>query len=376
MTVCDCDSSTPRAQDVLTHRQSFTSLLNSIGGKKPDAPQSKPASGTPSTAKPPALTNGARPATGNAVAGVKRKPEEEATAPNAKVVKTEIKVPVRSVAQSNGQPSAPKSVPSTNSPAAPYRGTARPAAGASNPQKPVPKPVPRTGTTSAPPAANGAPKPKKGFAAILERAKAAQEAAKAAGSSTIKHKPVEKLTKRDRIRQEEAAKQQKAAPGKVGKPGLADRSRSGTPVDAKGGLSKKPESTYKGTMKKPEKKTVERQEFTYKGTMRKNEPGVPRAKPVAKKGMAQDKYGGYASWDDLDEAEDEEEEDYESDASSDMMDAGFDDMEKEDRMALAAAKKEDQEALAEEERLKREKLERKKKLEALSKNAAAAKKKY
>ncbi|KAK4635434.1 hypothetical protein CLAFUW4_00785 [Fulvia fulva] len=355
---------------------SFTSLLNSIGGKKPEAPVTKPSLGTSSIAKPPALTNGARPATSNAVAGVKRKPEEQATGPNAKVVRTEVKVPVRSVTQSNGQPSAPKPAPSTNGAAAPYRGTARPAAGALNTQKSVPKPVPRPGTatgTSAPPVGNGAIKPKKGFAAILERAKAAQEAAKAAGSSTIKHKPVEKLTKRDRMRQEEAAKQQKAAPGRVGKSGVADRSRSGTPVDAKGGVSKKPESTYKGTMKKPEKKAVERQEFTYKGTMRKNEPGAPQAKPAAKKGMAQDKYGGYASWSDLDEAEDEEGEDYESDASSDMMDAGFDDMEKEDRMALAAAKKEDQEALAEEERHRREKLERKKKLEALSKTAAAKK---
>ncbi|EME50005.1 hypothetical protein DOTSEDRAFT_41172 [Dothistroma septosporum NZE10] len=353
---------------------SFTSLLNSIGGKKLEAPHTKPG-----LAKLPATTNEARTATGNVVAGVKRKPEEQATAPNAKMVKVEVKVPVGSVTQINGQPSAPKPAPSTYSSAAPYRGTARPAAGASNSPNPVTKPAPRLGTatsTSARPAAHGTSKPKKGFAAILERAKAAQEAAKAAGSSTIKHKPVEKLTKRDRMRQEEAAKQQKAAGGKVGKRAVAVRSRSGTPIDTHGAVAKKAESTYKGTMKKLEKKPVERQEFTYKGTMRKNGPGAPQAKPTAKKGMAQDKYGGYASWSDLDEAEDQEGEDYESDASSDVMDAGFDDMEKEDRMALAAAKKEDQEALAEEERHKREKLERKKKLEALSKSAAAAKKKY
>lgn len=201
----------------------------------------------------------------------------------------------------------------------------------------------------------------------MEKAKAAQEAAKAAGSSTIKHKPVERLSKRERARmQEEAAKQQKAG-GKAGKLAVNDRSRSGTPVDAKSGMKKAPEPTYKGTMMK---KSVERQEFTYKGTMRKAEPGAPKAKAPANKGR-EGKYNGYVSWSDLDEAEDEDEEGYDSESD---MDAGFDDMESEERKALAAAKKEDQEALAEEERHKREKLERKRKLQALSKTAAARKK--
>lgn len=200
----------------------------------------------------------------------------------------------------------------------------------------------------------------------MEKAKAAQEAAKAAGTSAIKHKPVERLSKRERARQaEEAAKQQKAG-SKAAKLAANDRSRSGTPVDAKSGLKKAPEPTYKGTMKKP----VERQEFTYKGTMRKVEPGAPKAKTAATK-ACESRYNGYVSWSDLDEAEDDEEEGYDSESD---MDAGFDDMETEERRALAAAKKEDQEALAEEERHKRDKLERKRKLQALSKSAAARKK--
>ena len=114
------------------------------------------------------------------------------------------------------------------------------------------------------------------------------------------------------------------------------------------------------------KKPVQREEFTYKGTMRKAAPGA--AKP---KKPLQHKYDGYVSWSDLDDAEDDEEEGYDSESD---MDAGFDDMESEERMALAAARKEDQEALEEEERHRREKMERKRKLAALNKSAAARKK--
>lgn len=211
------------------------------------------------------------------------------------------------------------------------------------------------------------PKPKRGFSSILEKAKAAQEAAKAAGVNTIKHKPVEKLTKRERLKLQEEAKQRAASKG--GKAGLSDRSRSGTSSDGKAGLAKQgPESGYKGTMKK----AAVQPQSSYKGTMKRAEPGAALTKPATKKGMGQDKYGGYASWSDLSAAE-EDEEDYESEGSDDM-DAGFDDMEREETMALKVARKEDQEALEEEERLKREKLERKRKLQALSKSAAARKK--
>jgi hypothetical protein len=182
----------------------------------------------------------------------------------------------------------------------------------------------------------------------------------------IKHKPVERmsLAEKRRLREEQLA-QKKA--GKKGQASLSDRSRSGTPNGPGKPAAKKQtqELSYKGTMKKPA------EPLNYKGTMRAAGSGP---KPAAKKGMPQDKYGGYASWSDLDEVEDEEEEDgYESEGSDDM-EAGFDDVETEESAALRAARKEDQEALEEEARLKREKLERQRKLQALIKNAASKKK--
>lgn len=159
---------------------------------------------------------------------------------------------------------------------------------------------------------------------------------------------------------EEAKAQQKTA--KSRKPGQPDMSRSQTPVPTKAGPT---ETTFKGTMKK------RAEPLAYRGTMRAVGPGESKEKLKAK-GQAQDKYGGYASWSDLDDAEDEEE-GYGSDASSDM-EGGFDDMEEEETSALRAAKKEDQEALAEEEAHRKEKLARKRRLEELSKHAAAKRK--
>jgi hypothetical protein len=206
----------------------------------------------------------------------------------------------------------------------------------------------------------------------MEKAKAAQEAAKAAGHSTIKHKPVEKLSRRDRQRaQEAAAANQKAGVGMKGAKmaPLSARSRSNTPGDVtkSAALQKKaPDVGYKGTMKKA------MPEVAYKGTMRGSGPGLTPARPVAKAGVSRNRNDGYVSWSDLDDAEDDEE-DYESDASS-AMEAGMDDVEEEEARALRAAKREDQEAAEEEERHRLEKLERKKKLLALSKNAAAKRK--
>lgn len=207
----------------------------------------------------------------------------------------------------------------------------------------------------------------------MAKAQAAQEAAKAAGPSQIKHKPVEKLSRREKARMLEEPKAQERAAAKGLKGHAAagpkgDRSRSGTPIGP-GQKKKLAELSYKGTMKKP---APEREPLSYKGTMRKVDPDAVREKEK-KKRLADDKYSGYVSWSDLDDAEEEDQDDYESDASSDM-EGGFDDVEREEMSALRAARKEDQEALQEEERLKREKLERKRKLQLLSKSAAAKKK--
>lgn len=218
------------------------------------------------------------------------------------------------------------------------------------------------------------PKPepiKKGFTAILDKARQAQEAVKERNvGGGITHKPAEKLSRKERERlREEARMQHNRVRKGYPRPGI-DRSRSGTPAGpAKvSALQMKPgaESSSKGIMKKPH------EPLSYKGTMRVG--GSP--KPAAKRGQPQDKYGGYASWSDLDDAEDQEEgEAYDSDESDDM-EGGFDDLEAEESAALRMAKKEDQEALEEEQRLKQEKLERKRKLEALALSKNAAKKKF
>lgn len=304
-------------------------------------------------------------ANNNVVAGVKRKPEEQTLAPPAKTARVDVKVPIRPTGQSGASSKASLSSPCNNGP---YRGTARPGQATDLlKSKVVPgKSLPGAPTPASATSASYAPKPKRGFASIMEKAKAAQEAVKAAGSSTIKHKPVEKLTKKDRLKLEEEARLK--AGTKNSKTASTNRSRSGTPADGKIASQRKgPEAGYKGTMKK----SPAQPEVAYRGTMKKSQPGAPPAKPAVKKGMGQDKYGGYASWSDLDDAE-EDEEGYGSEGSDDM-DAGFDDMAREEELALRAARKEDQAALEEEERHKREKLERKKKLEALNKSAAARK---
>lgn len=278
---------------------------------------------------------------------------------------------------------APRPVASGSAPSIPYRGSARPSApvtarptvkAAAKPASNAPQ-LPALTTDVA-----GAAKPKRGFAAALEKAKAAQEAAKTTGM--IKHKPVEKVTKRDRLRmQQEALEKQKLERGKGGKLGLINaRSKSAEPADRKSGSRGKEQlqreqSSYKGTMR-PAPKDIP----VYKGTMRNPGSGPPRLGTSDSRGgksgaKPKDKYAGYASWSDLDDEDpDDAEQDYES-GSSDM-EAGLDDVEEEEQAALRLAKREDMEALKEEERLRREKLERKAKLERLSKAAASQKKRF
>lgn len=280
----------------------------------------------------------------------------------------EVKVPVRP-GQTNGQVASAKPLTPTAA-ATPYRGTLKgsSSAPAARPQTAKPcAPAAKPAASTAPAATDGAPAAPRGFAAIMAQAKAAQEANKAAGVNTIKHKPVERLTKKERLKLREEAKQKGTAKG--GKAAVADRSRSGTPSDPKSAVKKAPETGYKGTMKKA---MVALSAPTYTGTMKKAVPGAAQKKDQ-KKGLGQDKYGGYASWSDLDDAEDDDEEGYDS-YESDDMEAGFDDVDGEEQLALKSARKEDLEALQEEERLKKEKEERKRRLAALSKSAAAKKK--
>lgn len=204
---------------------------------------------------------------------------------------------------------------------------------------------------------------------MMEKAKATAASQKPVG--TITHKPVERLTKKDRLKMQEEYKKNKGMT-KSGRPGINDRSRSGTPLGGKGALHRKTgDANYAGTMKGAPSERKAIPEVSYKGTMGKAPAEGSSARQRPKKGVGQDKYGGYASWSDLSDAE-EDEAGYDS-YESDDMEAGFDDVAVEETMALKAARKEDQEALMEEERLRKEKEDRKKRLLALSKSAAAKK---
>ncbi|WPG97388.1 Hypothetical protein R9X50_00016300 [Acrodontium crateriforme] len=356
---------------------SFSNLLSSLGDKsqplQTTASGQRPQQPTTKTARPLPVSARPQPNPSNAAAGMKRKSEEPVSQPIAKTVKTEgngglQKTP--SAASGRYQLSA---TPKSASKAAPS--TQRPT-NSSNASSSLNRPLLKTsgrpaGTTptthpQAPP--NGVIKPtarKVGFASILEKAKLAQEAQKQAAA--VK-KPAEKLTRKERERmkaEEEAARKAGRKTGmKSGNLG-----KNGTSVGAKAPVVQKKTPVplgYQGTMKKVPTEPL------YRGTMRA--AGLGSAAPKAKqKGAAQDKYGGYASWSDLDDAEDDEDEGGYDSYDSDDMEGGFDDVEAEEQAALRLARREDKEAADEEERLRREKLQRKQKLVELSKTAAAKK---
>ncbi|KAK0872239.1 hypothetical protein LTS02_001428 [Friedmanniomyces endolithicus] len=361
---------------------SFSSLLSSLGDKG-QAPVPSLRNGPTTTTATQPRPNGAvdrfKLTPSDVVAGVKRRsaePEEPEATAKQKSVKTEQNsIPSRLAAPSNrfqltAKPAASRTAPSASQRPATTTNTSNNAS--KQLSKPSTRPLGASNLPTPPSTADGPPAKKKSFASILEKARAAQAAAAASSAGGIKHKAVEKLTKKERLRIREEAVAQHKARRRALRPG--ERSRSGTPGTVNGppGAIKKtaaPETMYKGTMKKAAPEPL-----AWKGTM-KAAGSVP--KPTPKKGLPQDRYGGYASWSDLDDAEEEEEEDggereY-GDESEDDMEGGFDDLEAEESAALAAAKKEDQAALAEEERHKREKLERKRKLMELSKSAAAKK---
>lgn len=246
-------------------------------------------------------------------------------------------------------------------PSAKVQSTTKPATTQSAPVRPSAASTASSSTAPAP--------AKGGYLAVLEAAKQNAEAAKLAGQ--IKHKPVEKLTKKDRQRLvEEARAAQKGKPlAKDARAGLKARGKSAEPlVDSKTGVPTK-----------DKRKPVE---VAYKGTMRSNAPAAPAyrgtmggpggaaaRKPLAKApASSRSGYGAgrrYASYSDEEEEEedDELEDDYES--GSDM-EAGVDEMYEEEEASARIARREDALALAEENELKRQKLERKRKLEELA----------
>jgi hypothetical protein len=184
----------------------------------------------------------------------------------------------------------------------------------------------------------------------------------------IKHEPTKILTKKERLEAKAAAKGKKPVVGATARP-LTGKQDLGKDM-------RKPVSTgYQGTAR-PGAAVAPRKvvDVGYKGTARPasasgpaGRPGISAAKPKPKN------YNGYARWSDEDEEleDEEEEDDYESESD---MEGGIWDVEKEEKEALKAAKKEDAEAIAEEIALKRAKEERRKKLEAMNKAASGKKK--
>lgn len=347
-------------------RQDFSSILSSIG-RKPQPPQHalarQASNSTPSTLSKASTHSDAKTsAPKQASAGVKRKSEELEVDGSSKVARLEESKPHKDAAAAvtssrfqlstkpvGAQQLSRGSVRSTSNHVLP-----------SDLKRAAPKPaVPPSGAV---PKANGPAPVKRSFASIMEKAKAAEEAARAAGSSTIKHKAAEKLTKRDRRRKMEEAKAEQKAHKREGLPheGHGKNGRS---------QPRSPNEEEELSVKVPVRKGP--QPLSYKGTMRPG--GASDASNKKRKGQPEGKYGGYVSWSDMDDAEDEED-DYESEGSS-AMEGGFDDLEREELMSARTARKEDQQHLEEEERHRLEKLERKRKLTELS-QAAKAKKRY
>lgn len=364
----------------LTHTlKSFSSILSSIGNSGQAAKPAAPVSTQAQPAKQPRPatahangTNGAALAPTNSVAGVKRRSEEPVPAPRSKAVKIENarKEPTKSADPVHpGHRSVPLSSASKSTLAQPARSM-------------------NTTTNAASPNAAASPllasqpiTAKRGFAATLAKAQAAQVAARAAGPSVYKHNAVSRIpSKRERERLKEEAKMRGKADRKRG--GASGRSRSNTPVaiakpgQKSSGIS---ETGYKGTMKSSA--PIGSEGLVYKGTMRSGgaaQKGTHTSKtPPGRR--RNDEYVDWDEMDDIDEDDDDDERrdderDYDSEGSSDM-EGGFNDVEREEFMSSRAGRQEDLEAIAEEEQLKREKDERRRRLANLSK-AAAGKKRY
>ncbi|KAI9722605.1 MAG: hypothetical protein M1812_001536 [Candelaria pacifica] len=353
----------------------LNSVLSSIGGggqSNPNVPLNSGSStigaaSAQQSAKNSTPKNGVRTIDGRLGSGQKRKAEEELSRITGKLPRKDVTTcaqATRPIAQptkirTSVTTTSSTVSPSTPSTASPYRGTAKPSVG--------PKTVPPDRITPKAP-------PKKGsYAEILARGQAAQTTKTQVG--LIKHKPVEKLSKKERLALKASASSKKGEGPKASKDTLTEKSKgqasTGKKEDDKG-IKRRPSAdiSYKGTARpKPDA-------LAYRGTMNR-----PAPKPI--KPASDDRYSDrsrstsvarqgpktrYADYSDEDEDEEEEEGDYDSEGSSDM-EAPLHEVDEEEELAERAAKKEDQKEAMEEARLKREKEEKKKRLTLLAKNS-------
>jgi len=208
--------------------------------------------------------------------------------------------------------------------------------------------------------------PAKGsYAEIMARAKQAQSTKTPSGLGTIKHQQTEKI-KHSKLAERKKEEQQKGkiaipAPGQNGRTGLNGkvdpRRRSASPAKKGEQVRPKQPKAPSGPLHGPPQAKPPMP--AYKGTIGQT-PKKSREEMRQKKSNRYDDYlGTDEEEDDFVEDDDghgygQDEPDYYSDASSDM-EGGFDDVEKEERLALKAAKDDDQKELEIEMRLKKEK---------------------
>ncbi|EKV09368.1 Chromatin SPT2 [Penicillium digitatum] len=344
------------------------SVLSSLQtGKPSQAPLSQaptspaPALITKKEDRKPTAVRRAPPTSGNVSGGIKRKAEDQLPRPP----KTESKV--------TNTPAATKSMLAT-----------RPAI-SSAPPRAVPKPVPTT--TSRPALPKTAPKPslsaaskvtalqkestlkptsagavtvskpppKGSFAEIMAQAKAKQETVPV-GVGLLRHQagPKERLTKLERKRRmmELQAKEKEARLGRKAGLGVAAKGKPAVRQRDSEGPS------YKGTAKP----TQASEPPAYRGTA-----GLPsnRGGSDRRHQSRNSRQNEYLGTDEEDEGDLGGYDDYYSDASSDM-EAGIDDVDREEAAALEFAKREDEKELRLEMAAKKEKLERQRKLAALA----------
>ncbi|KAJ8071145.1 hypothetical protein OCU04_001485 [Sclerotinia nivalis] len=240
----------------------------------------------------------------------------------------------------------------------------------------------KNGQPTPPPSSTESAKPpKKGsFAEILARGKAAQASLGQVGK--IQHKRIEKAPPK---REMDKARTQK---GKTIQKGLEPNSKFQRPSQVSGrNIQSGTNGTKSGGAKAPppavEKKIKKAATATtgYTGTARPRPGGgtttsKPAASSYSSRSGGNDRYKNgrknldryYATDEDEDDMEEDvEEDDYASDVSSDMEAATFE-VDEEEEMAAAIARKEDAEALAEENRLKKEKAEKRARLAAMAKS--------
>ena len=319
-------------------------IVKSIGTAPPPPPKppSRPSSANTNRAGTNATKAGPRPPLHqtSSLSGTKRKAEDETVSVNCKAGRPNVTASAGNENRKGPAPplNAPKRQPDQAS------GMSRLETGkaSADPSKPSPT------NATASPAGTVKPGPAKGsYAELMARAKEAAEQRSQNQVGVIKHQDTvkqkpSKFAER-RKQEQEQAKAQKQGNGKQPR---QEAQRSASP-------QKKDDPKDSKAVKAASK-------TGYKGTMGMS---TSRHKPYhgAAKKTRYDEYLGTDEEDDSDMADDVDEGGYNSEGSSDM-EAGFDDVEGEERLALRKAKEDDAREQELESRLKREKEERRRKL--------------